>query len=60
MDIKKINSIELDRSKTFNHRILIKDITGYVLEEIPVTQVAGIEKLMIINKAWFEALAKEK
>lgn len=58
MDITLIASMELDRTKPFDHKILVKDSTGYVMEEISVTQIAGLEKLMKLNKAWFEALDK--
>ncbi len=54
MEIRDIHSIELDRSKPFNHVIRIKDRNEDTLQEIPVSEVAGYEKLMVVVKAWSE------
>lgn len=54
MDIKDIASIELNREELFNHKILIKDNTGYVLEEIPVKENNEWESFMLIYKSWAE------
>ena len=54
MEISDIASIELDRTRPFKHKILIKDSTGYVLQEISVTETAGWEKLATVYKAWVE------
>ena len=48
-DISEIHSIELNRSKPFNHEILIKDKAGWVMERIPVNETAGFEKLQLIS-----------
>lgn len=52
MNIANIRSIELDRTKPFKHEILIKDDTGFIMERIPVTEVAGWEKLNEVYQAW--------
>jgi len=52
MKISDIVSIELDRSKPFSHVIRIKDKAENTLQEIPVSEVAGYEKLMVVVNAW--------
>lgn len=54
MNIRQIKSIELDRSKPFNHKVLIKDETGYVMQEIKVEESKGWEQFALIYKAWCE------
>lgn len=54
MNISQIKSIELDRSKAFNHKVLIKDSTGYIMQEIKVEESKGWEQFSLIYKAWAE------
>ena len=60
MNIEDIHSIELNREKPFNHKILLKDKDGNILEEMKINEVAGFEKLMEVNRKWFEALERKK
>ncbi len=52
MEIRDIHSIELDRSSPFRHCIRVKDKAENTLQEIPVSEVAGYEKLMVVVNAW--------
>jgi hypothetical protein len=54
MNIKDIKSIELDRSKPFNHVVRIKDITGHSIQVIPVKESNEWEQFQTIFKAWAE------
>lgn len=50
--IAQIRSIELDRTKLFKHRILLRDSTGYILEEIPVKEDNEWEVFKLIYTQW--------
>ena len=54
-EISKITSIELDRSKPFNHKIYIKQ-GDFIAEVIPVTETEGTAVLQKINDAWWKAI----
>ena len=58
--VERIHSVELDMVKPFKHVIRIKDINGYTMEELPVTQTNGNAALALITKKWWEALDKIK
>ena len=52
MRISQIDSIELDRSKPFNHCVRIKDAMGNSIQVVPVKESAGWEQFSVIYKAW--------
>lgn len=52
--INQIKSIELERSKAFNHFINIKDGSGFILEAIPVKEHNEMEQFNEVIKAWFQ------
>ena len=54
-EIDKITSIELDRSKPFNHVIKIKQ-DNYIAETIPVSETQGNQVLQQITEAWLKAI----
>ena len=54
MKISQIDSIELDRSKPFNHCVRIKDAMGNSIQVVPVKESAGWEQFSVIYKAWAE------
>lgn len=52
MTISQIKSIELDRSKPFEHRVIFRSKTGHILEVIAVKETTAWEEFEIIYKAW--------
>mgnify|MGYP000430339267 CR=1 FL=1 len=52
MKIADVRSIELCRTIPFKHRIIFYDNTGYELDSIPVTEIAGWEKFTEVYQAW--------
>lgn len=54
MRIVDVASIELDRSKPFNHRVIFRDETGHALEIVKVKETTAWEEFQIIYKAWCE------
>jgi len=52
MNISDIHSIELDRSKPFNHMILFKDSNDKIIDKIKVKESAGFEQFKVVYEAW--------
>jgi hypothetical protein len=52
MKISDIHSVELDRTKPFNHVIRIKDKHGHSLQVVPVKENVENEQLKLITNAW--------
>ena len=54
MEIHQIASIELDRSRAFNHEILFRDSTGYILDRTSVKESTGWEEFKVVYEAWVQ------
>ncbi len=52
MNVGQIKSIELDRTKPFNHEILFKDNVGSVIDRMKVDESKGWEQFKLVYGAW--------
>ena len=58
MEITKIASIELDKTRMFKWEILLKDDTGYILERMPVKETEADATFKVAVENWLSACAE--
>jgi len=52
VQISQIHSVELDRSRPFEHCVRIKDSHGHSIQVIPVKESNEWEQFKLVYEAW--------